>query len=139
MAYTAYVNDEEKERIIGIDESLKEKLIFIGIEEFKKEIIQKKKCFICGAPQKKKGNKNEGAKIFNDEHIIPNWVIKRCNLSRKKITLPNETKLLYTKYTIPCCEECNSKLGRVIEKPVSRLFFKKNDELLRTKKKGCQF
>ena len=135
MAYIAYVNDEEKERIIGIDESLKEKLIFMGIEEFKKEIIEKKKCFICGAPPKKKGINNEDAKIFSDEHVIPGWIIRRCNLSNKRITLPNETKLPYTRYTIPCCEECNSKLGRVIEKPISRLFFKENDELLKEPRK----
>lgn len=135
MTYIAYGNDEEKERIIGIDESLKEKLIFMGIEEFKKEIIQKKRCFICGAPPKKKGIKKEDAKIFNDEHVIPGWVIRRCNLSNKRITLPNESKLPYTRYTIPCCEECNSKLGRVIEKPISRLFFKENDELLKEPRK----
>jgi len=140
MTYAAYIDDEEKERIIGIDESLKEKLVFMGIEEFKKEIIQKKRCFICGTPEKKKGINSESTKVFNGEHIIPDWVIKRCNLSNKKITLPNGSKLLYTRYKIPCCEECNSKLGRVIEKPMSRLFFKGNDELLKKpRRKGVDF
>lgn len=131
MAYIEYVNDEEKDRIIGIGENLEEKVVFMGIEEFKRKIIQEKRCFICGAPRKKKGIKKEGAKTFNNEHIIPYWVIRRCNLSRKKIVLPTGYKLRYIRYKIPCCEECNSKLGRVIEKPVSRLFFKENYELLK--------
>ncbi len=135
MTYIEYINDEEKERIIGIDEKGKEKVVFMGVEEFKREIIQEKRCFICGAPRKRKGIKNEGAKTFNNEHIIPYWVIRRCNISRKKITLPDGYKLRYIRYKIPCCEDCNSELGRVIEKPVSRLFFKGNEELLKNPRK----
>ncbi len=107
----------------------------MGVEEFKRKIIQGKRCFICGAPRKRKGIKIEGAKTFNNEHIIPYWVIRRCNLSRKKIALPDGYKLRYIRYKIPCCEECNSELGRVIEKPVSRLFFKGNEELLKYPRK----
>lgn len=135
MTYIEYVKDEEKERIIGIDEKRKERLVFMEVEGFKREIIQEKRCFICGAPRKRKGIKNEGAKIFNNEHIIPYWVIRRCNLSRKKIALPDGYKLRYIRYKIPCCEECNSELGRVIEKPISRLFFKGNEELLKYPRK----
>lgn len=135
MTYIEYIKDEEKERIIGIDEKQKEKVVFMGIEEFKREIIQEKRCFICGAPRKRKGIKSEGAKTFNNEHIIPYWVIRRCNISRKKITLPDGYKLRYIRYKIPCCEDCNSELGRVIEKPVSRLFFKGNEELLKYPRK----
>ncbi len=135
MTYVEYVSDEERERIIGIDEKGKEKVVFMGVEEFKREIIQEKRCFICGVPRKRKGIKNDGAKTFNNEHIIPYWVIRRCNLSRKKIALPDGYKLRYIRYKIPCCEECNSELGRVIEKPVSRLFFKGNEELLKYPRK----
>lgn len=108
-----------------------EKVSGAKVELFKKEIIENKRCFICGALEKKKGVKDKKAKTFNDEHIIPDWVIRRCNLSNKKITLPNESKVPYRKYKIQCCEECNSKLGRVIENPIGRLFFKGNDELLK--------
>jgi len=135
MTCSTYIDDEGKEGIIGKDESLKEKMIFMGIEEFKKEVIQEKRCFICGAPEKKKGVNNEGAKVFNGEHVISDWVIKRCNLSDKKITLPKGSKIPYIKYKIPCCEECNSKLGRMIEKPMGRLFFKGNEELLKEPRK----
>lgn len=135
MAYVAYVKDEEKDRIIGIGEKGKEKVVFMGVEEFKRGIIREKRCFICGAPRKRKGIKSEGAKTFNNEHIIPYWVIRRCNLSKKKISLPDGYKLRYIRYKIPCCEECNSKLGRMIEKPVSRLFFKGNEELLKYPRK----
>ncbi len=135
MTYIEYVKDEEKERIIGIDEKRKEKVVFMGIEGFKRGIIREKRCFICGAPRKRKGIKKEGAKTFNNEHIIPYWVIRRCNLSRKRIALPDGYKLRYIRYKIPCCEECNSELGRVIEKPVSRLFFKGNEELLKYPRK----
>lgn len=131
MIRTECEGPKEKESIIEKDKILNKRIVFMGIEEFKKEIIENKKCFICGAIEKKKGIKDEERKNFNDEHIIPDWMIRRCNLSNKKITLPNGSKLPYTKYKIQCCEECNSKLGRVIEKPISRLFFKGNDELLK--------
>jgi len=42
-------------------------------------------------------------------------------LKGQKITLPNETPFSYEKYTVPCCEDCNSLLGKNVEEKVKRL------------------
>lgn len=107
-----------------------DKLEFMGIEEFKERIVRNKGCFICGSPRKMKGVSAEEAKTFNGEHIIPQWLIRRCHLEDERVLLPDGRKIPYIKYVIPCCEECNERLGRKIENPVSRLFFKGNDEVL---------
>lgn len=89
------------------------KIILYSIEQFIKDIGEKDNCFICGA--------EKNSKIFNDEHVIPNWLLKNCNLHGKTITLPNGYFFQYGKYTISCCEECNSELGEKVENPISRL------------------
>lgn len=71
-------------------------------------------CFICGAsPRDKK---------FNDEHIVPNWVLHRFDLHGKSLTLPNGNQQKYGTYKVPCCEECNSLMSTVLEKPMSEFF-----------------
>jgi hypothetical protein len=34
--------------------------------------------------------------------------------------LPNRNKVRYDRYTVPCCADCNSSMGRQIEEPISR-------------------
>jgi hypothetical protein len=86
---------------------------FINCERFQKLIIEKN-CFICGSTR--------SAKKFNDEHILPRWILKKYNLFEKQITLPNNKRSTYAKYKIPCCEDCNSLLGTKLERPVSNAF-----------------
>lgn len=72
------------------------------------------RCFICGI----------GAADcqFNDEHVIPDWLLRRFCLHSRRITLPNGHQLMYGRYTLRCCQSCNSLLGRNIEIPISQLF-----------------
>lgn len=71
-------------------------------------------CLICGA--------TPGSKPFNNEHILPRWVLRRYRLFDERIRLPNDTDLPYRGYTLPCCKDCNSTMSRALEKPVQRLF-----------------
>lgn len=97
--------------------NLDDKVIYYCYDDFKKQIVESNNCFICG----KSPDKTE----FNDEHIIPNWVLKEFDLHSKFITLPNGAKIKYGGYTIPCCVDCNSDLSENYEKPISKLL-KKN-------------
>lgn len=70
-------------------------------------------CFVCG--------RTVADVAFNDEHIVPNWVLRAFDLHSLKITLPNGNPTLYGNYKIPCCEPCNSEMSRVIEQDMARL------------------
>jgi len=89
------------------------KVLLFSIEDFYNRIVIGKDCFICGA--------TEGSKKFSNEHIFPNWLLSKYKLHNKAITLANSAQFRYGRYTVPCCEGCNSDLGENIEKPVSRL------------------
>jgi len=101
----------EKESATIIDDD--GKIIFFNTDDFYDRIVKGNDCFICGA--------SKGSKKFNDEHILPDWLLKKYQLHSKKITLANGANFLYGSYTIPCCEECNTNLGKQIETPVSKL------------------
>lgn len=89
------------------------KIIFFDKESFEDKIISKSHCFICG--------KSRETKEFNDEHIIPNWILRRYNLHDERITLPNSNSVAYRSYTVPCCVECNTLLSEEYETPISAL------------------
>jgi hypothetical protein len=97
------------------------KIDFFSLEKFQKDIVAGDSCFICGA--------SPSEKEFNNEHILPNWILRRFNLHEDEITLPNNTSIRYGRFTIPCCVECNNQLGREIEIPVSELTSKGYDNL----------
>jgi hypothetical protein len=89
------------------------KVIFFSTERFKRDICLGNCCFICGArPEDKK---------FNNEHILPEWLLRRYDLFSRTITLPNEGTVQYGRYTVPCCADCNSLMGTVIEGPISQV------------------
>lgn len=85
--------------------------MFFSTSRFIQDICLGQCCFICGT--------KPGAKDFNNEHILPEWLLRRYELFDKVITLPNEVTYKYGSYTIPCCVECNRLMGREIEKPIS--------------------
>ena len=90
------------------------KLIYQSLERFRKDVGEGRSCFVCGAdPSDKK---------FNDEHVIPDWLLRKCGLYEKKINLPNQKGYPYGRYKIRCCEECNLELGKRLETPISELF-----------------
>src|SRR5262249_26788386 len=48
--------------------------------------------------------------------------LRRFRLHDKRIVLPGGSEIPYGQYKVPCCETCNSRLGAVVENPVSALF-----------------
>ncbi|HYG69580.1 MAG TPA: hypothetical protein VD838_18035 [Anaeromyxobacteraceae bacterium] len=88
-------------------------VVYFSVDRFVTDIVQGGCCFVCGASPEDRA--------FNDEHVIPRWILRKFDLYDRKIGLPNGTKIPYRQYTVPCCEECNSKLNDVYEKPVRRV------------------
>ncbi|APG62888.1 hypothetical protein LPB140_08905 [Sphingorhabdus lutea] len=84
-----------------------------SVDEFVDRICGTDCCFICGEAR--------GNVKFNDEHIIPRWVLKRYGLFDRNITLPNGKQHKYGTYKMPCCKECNSLLGKLIEDPMREM------------------
>jgi len=89
------------------------RVLFFSIERFKSNIVEGGGCFICGA--------YPAEKEFNDEHVIPNWILKRYKLHGHKIRLPNGDEVTYGGYKVPCCKECNTLMGDTFETPLSEL------------------
>jgi hypothetical protein len=89
------------------------KVIFFSVERFVRDICEGDCCFICGAAR--------GTKAFNDEHVLPDWILRKYRLRQSKITLPNQVGVTYASYLLPCCADCNSFLGENLELPMSRL------------------
>jgi hypothetical protein len=87
------------------------KVLFFSTNRFIDDICLGDCCFICGA--------KPGQKPFNNEHILPEWLLRRYNLFAGTITLPNGNKVRYDRYTVPCCAECNSLMGTEIETPIT--------------------
>lgn len=89
------------------------RVIHFSASDFRDKIVATDCCFVCGAAR--------GSKTFNDEHVIPRWVLGRYNLFDTKINLPNGHTHSYGTYKMPCCKECNSLLGELIENPMSEM------------------
>lgn len=89
------------------------KILLFSCDRFVRDIVEDECCFVCGA--------RPGSKIFNDEHIIPRWVLRRFGLFTKSITLPTGERRTYDRYKVPCCKDCNSLLGEMVETPISKL------------------
>jgi hypothetical protein len=87
---------------------------FFSIERFVRDICVGGACFMCG--------RFRSEIDFDDEHVIPRWLLRRHGLFDSEITLTNDTLMRYRSYTVPCCVECNRHLGRVVEEPISKLF-----------------
>jgi hypothetical protein len=90
------------------------RVIFFSPERFRRDIVEGDCCFICGA--------RPDPKAFNDEHVVPRWILKRFDLFDKAVVLPNGATMNYGSMTVPCCAECNSYLADAFEKPISQAF-----------------
>lgn len=91
-----------------------ENILLFSWEDFVTMICVGSCCFVCGA--------SRSAKKFNDEHIVPNWLLHRFKLHQKALTLPNGNEHKYGTYTVPCCVECNGAMAETFETPMSGLF-----------------
>jgi hypothetical protein len=80
------------------------KVIFFSAQRFVDDICLGNCCFICGAKPEHKP--------FNNEHILPEWLLRRYDLFSRTITLPNDRTVRYDRYTVPCCVDCNSRWVR---------------------------
>lgn len=89
------------------------KLVYFSLERFVRDVCLGDCCFICGA--------RPTDVPFNDEHVIPDWILRRYDLFAQSVTLPNGTSFRYDRYKVPCCAACNSRMGDVIEKPIREL------------------
>lgn len=105
-------NDGNIQKII---DPLVDKTLFYSISSFEESFKgNEDRCFICG--------KTRSEKMFNDEHILPNWILKEFKIHSKQINLPNQTGFTYGGYKIPCCIDCNSEMGKKFEEPISKVF-----------------
>lgn len=89
------------------------RVLYFSVDRFIKDICEGDCCFICGAER--------ASKEFNDEHVLPKWILKRFDLFKQHIGLPNDSDFRYDKYTIPCCKDCNDLMGLQIETPISTI------------------
>jgi hypothetical protein len=89
------------------------KVVYFSTQRFVNDICFGDCCFICGAPP--------DSVVFNNEHILPEWILRRYSLFDRTITLPNENRVRYDRYTVPCCASCNGIMGEKIEEPVSAI------------------
>jgi hypothetical protein len=90
------------------------RILFFSLPRFISDISQGNDCFVCGA--------KPNTVPFNDEHILPDWILRRYKLQDRAITLPNGTRFRYGEFKIPCCAKCNSMMGDRFEEPVSQIF-----------------
>jgi hypothetical protein len=90
------------------------KIVFFSVERFISDIANGDCCFICGVQR--------DSVQFNDEHVIPNWLLRRLNLHGRRIGITNQTEMRYGAMTVPCCVICNGEMGERFERPTSSLF-----------------
>jgi hypothetical protein len=117
--YAAKLFSKNQEQVMSFtkdrDGTIKDEsgnIIFFSYERFLTDICEGDNCFMCGASPKDKE--------FNEEHVIPKWVLRKYGLFKQAITLPNGVSLRYDKYTVSCCKKCNSYLGATIEEPIRK-------------------
>lgn len=90
------------------------RIILYSVPRFLAEIRDGDGCFICGA--------KPGSKEFNNEHVIPNWVLRDGRLHSGNITMPNRAGFMYGRLVIPCCKDCNEQMAAIFEVPISAAF-----------------
>jgi hypothetical protein len=89
------------------------RILHYGFDDFVECIVKGDDCFVCGA--------ENGSKSFNNEHVIPKWIMKHYCRPDGFIVLPNGTTIKHIHYTVGCCQDCNNELSEMFEKPVSEL------------------
>ena len=100
----------------GSVESHDGRIALFSLERFLAEIRDGDGCFICGA--------RANTKHFNNEHVIPDWVLRDRGLHSSKLVLPNQAAFMYGRYVVPCCKDCNESMATEFEEPIREAFAK---------------
>ncbi|MHB8654132.1 MAG: hypothetical protein ACYDA9_09660 [Terriglobia bacterium] len=90
------------------------RILFFSLPRFISDIAQGTDCFICGA--------KPNTVPFNNEHVLPDWILKRYRLHDRTIKLPNGQEFRYGEFKIACCTECNAVMGAKFEDLISKCF-----------------
>jgi hypothetical protein len=72
-------------------------------------------CFICHRPF-------GGDVVRTEEDVVPKWVLKLLDLGNAAADLPNGQVFRYAQRKVPCCWDCNQRMSRDLELPVSTAF-----------------
>src|SRR5579872_731344 len=94
----------------GTVESTTGAVVHFSIERFVTDVCNGDCCFICGA--------RPGSVEFNNEHVVPQWLLRHHDLFDRRLTLTNGTTIPYSQCTVPCCLQCNEFLGATLEAPI---------------------
>lgn len=92
------------------------RVVYFSAARFYSDIVAGDCCFVCGISPK--------ITEFNDEHVLPDWILRRFALQEREINIPNGTGMRYGQLKIPCCVKCNSQMGRTFEEPIREMFEK---------------
>jgi len=90
------------------------RLLYCSADRFVAHVGEGDHCFIC--------DRTEREIAFNREHVLPNWLLHQFGLHGKSVTLPNRVLHSYGTYRIPCCIDCNTRLSKHFETPISEAF-----------------
>ncbi len=96
--------------------------LYINTNDFIDNVAFGRNCFLCG--------RFSGEDRLTKEHIVPDWVLRCAGIHDKSIVLPSGQEIPYSRYKIRCCENCNSFLGRTLEKSISEAFLGGYDSLV---------
>lgn len=88
-------------------------VVYFSGKRFVSDICGGDACFMCG--------RFPSETPFNNEHVIPKWLLRHCELFDRTIALPNGRAMPYRQYTVPCCSHCNTFLGTTVEEPMREL------------------
>lgn len=99
----------EPPSIVGTDG----RILLMSCDQFVRTICNGNACFVCGVDPEEAD--------FNDEHIVPRWILRRFGLFEQEITLPTGERRKYGGYRVQCCSKFNALLGDQVETPISQL------------------
>lgn len=86
----------------------------LAYESSRDQAFDKNRCFLCGILLDDTNR--------TDEHVFPQWLLRRCELWKQKLTLLNRTDIPYAQVKIPCCFTCNNIHLSPIEGRVGQAF-----------------
>jgi hypothetical protein len=99
------------------------KVLHFSFQRFRRDVVEGDCCFMCGrlpSPTVR----------FNDEHIVPQWLLRRYGMYHEAITLTKGNGARYDHFTVRCCADCNSDLGALVETPTKELLCNGYDSLM---------